>query len=216
MANEPTSKATPARKAPTPAKAGSDDAKEVKPDVKSKAAEKPAEKKPVKNDAAKTTDKPVDKAAESTAPDPAEVAPKDEKGPNDAHVTAHSDDNPLLTPAVTGKEVAADKRREKSALERKADVLEKSGGDPAKVAELRHQAPAVRTEANKSLAEQDLGSAPTVRDAEAYARRRAEEARDLAEKEGMSEDELSAKGKQPGNLKDARGKNGPIPGAPTR
>lgn len=89
-----------------------------------------------------------------------------------------------LNPKSVGRakdQVKADQKFEKSALERKADALEEAGGDPAKVNELRHQAPAVRTEALKSTAEQSRGSAPTVRDAEEFARLRAEEAREVSE-----------------------------------
>jgi hypothetical protein len=100
-------------------------------------------------------------------------------------------------------EVMADVKQEKSALERKADALEKAGGDPAKVAELRHQAPAVRTQALKSTAEQSPSSAPTVKDDEEYAEKKAAEAEKVPEAD-------IAKGKaHPGkNLAATRGQLG--------
>lgn len=109
----------------------------------------------------------------------------------------------VKTAAKPKDEVKADMKQEKSALERKADALEKAGGDPAKVAELRHQAPAVRTQALKSTAEQSPSSAPTVRDDEEYAEKKA------AEAEKVSEEDIARGKAHPGkNLAATRGQLG--------
>lgn len=86
------------------------------------------------------------------------------------------------------------KTPEKSALERKADALEKSGGDPAKVNELRHFAPVERSETKRETANV---SNPTVKADEEYAEKRAEEAKEVADKEGVAPEDLTSKGKAP-------------------
>lgn len=85
----------------------------------------------------------------------------------------------------------------KSAMERKADALEKSGGDPAKVNELRHFAPVNRSASQQSTANPEGVSNPTVKADEEYAEKRAEEAKDVADKEGVEPEELTVKGKTP-------------------
>ena len=113
-------------------------------------------------------------------------------------------------------EKAAETREDnegRSALARKADALEAAGGDPAKVNELRHQAPAVRHGALTHTTESNL----TVRDAAEYAKRREAEAQEIADKEGVKPEDLAVTGKAPkGRLDASRGKTAPPEDTPKK